>query len=188
MYLRIFPKILDTFFSSSILKTTLSACSRASEKRCSIFENFTVFPRLIKSPYKMYSLNIPYFMRVRKRFDAKKIRKIGWILDILAIFRRLGTAKMAIYLRKFTVGDAQQANRRSWFDKVGYPSAVYSSVVGGGAVADVHSALDSAETFFFEFACESVHVLPSAFAVPWKIKIATTHMIPSDRQGSSFRL
>ena len=44
------------------------------------------FPRLIKSPYKMYSLNIPYFMRVRKRFDAKKIRKIGWILDILAIF------------------------------------------------------------------------------------------------------
>ena len=45
-----------------------------------------VFPRLIKSPYKMYSLNIPYFMRVRKRFDAKKIRKIGWILDILAIF------------------------------------------------------------------------------------------------------
>ena len=136
----------------------------------------------------MYSLNIPYFMRVRKRFDAKKIRKIGWILDILAIFRRLGTAKMAIYLRKFTVGDAQQANRRSWFDKVGYPSAVYSSVVGGGAVADVHSALDSAETFFFEFACESVHVLPSAFAVPWKIKIATTHMIPSDRRGSSYRL
>ena len=47
---------------------------------------FIVFPRLIKSPYKMYSLNIPYFMRVRKRFDAKKIRKIGWILDILAIF------------------------------------------------------------------------------------------------------
>ena len=36
-----------------------------------------VFPRLIKSPYKMYSLNIPYFMRVCKRFDAKKIRKIG---------------------------------------------------------------------------------------------------------------
>ena len=40
-----------------------------------------VLPRLIKSPYKTYFLNIPYFMRVRKRFDAEKIRKIGWILD-----------------------------------------------------------------------------------------------------------
>ncbi len=36
-----------------------------------------VLPRLIKSPYKIYFLNIPYFMRVRKRLDAEKIRKIG---------------------------------------------------------------------------------------------------------------
>ena len=36
-----------------------------------------VLPRLIKSPYKTYFLNIPYFMRVRKRLDAEKIRKIG---------------------------------------------------------------------------------------------------------------
>ena len=39
--------------------------------------SFFVLPRLIKSPYKIYFLNIPYFMRVRKRFDAEKIRKIG---------------------------------------------------------------------------------------------------------------
>ena len=38
---------------------------------------FFVLPRLIKSPYKIYFLNIPYFMRVRKRLDAEKIRKIG---------------------------------------------------------------------------------------------------------------
>ena len=38
---------------------------------------FAVLPRLIKSPYKIYFLNIPYFMRVRKRLDAEKIRKIG---------------------------------------------------------------------------------------------------------------
>ncbi|MBR2308166.1 MAG: hypothetical protein IKA48_13385 [Fibrobacter sp.] len=36
-----------------------------------------VLSRLIKSPYKIYFLNIPYFMRVRKRLDAEKIRKIG---------------------------------------------------------------------------------------------------------------
>ena len=36
-----------------------------------------VLPRLVKRPYKIYFWNIPYFMRVRKRFDAKKIRKIG---------------------------------------------------------------------------------------------------------------
>jgi hypothetical protein len=36
-----------------------------------------VFPRLINSPYKTYFQNIPYFMRVRKRLDAEKIRKIG---------------------------------------------------------------------------------------------------------------
>ena len=40
-------------------------------------ETCQILPRLIKSPYKMYSLNIPYFIRVRKRFDAEKIRKIG---------------------------------------------------------------------------------------------------------------
>ena len=36
-----------------------------------------VLSPLIKSPYKTYFLNIPYFMRVRKRLDAEKIRKIG---------------------------------------------------------------------------------------------------------------
>ena len=36
-----------------------------------------VFPLLIKSPYKTYYLNIPYFMRVRKRLNAEKIRKTG---------------------------------------------------------------------------------------------------------------
>ena len=36
-----------------------------------------VLSRLIKSPYKTYIQNIPLFMRVRKRFDAEKIRKIG---------------------------------------------------------------------------------------------------------------
>jgi hypothetical protein len=36
-----------------------------------------VLSSLIKSPYKTYFLNKPYFMRVRKRFDAEKIRKIG---------------------------------------------------------------------------------------------------------------
>ena len=45
-----------------------------------------VLPRLVKSPYKIYFQNIPLFMRVRKRFDAKKIRKIGWNLDFWAIF------------------------------------------------------------------------------------------------------
>jgi hypothetical protein len=38
------------------------------------------FPRLIKSPYKLNFLNIPLFMRFRKRFDSEKIRKIGWII------------------------------------------------------------------------------------------------------------
>jgi len=36
-----------------------------------------VLPRLIKSPYKTRLLNIPLFMRVRKRFEAEKIRKNG---------------------------------------------------------------------------------------------------------------
>ena len=36
-----------------------------------------VLPQLIKSPYKTFFLKIPYFMRVRKRLDAEKIRKIG---------------------------------------------------------------------------------------------------------------
>jgi len=36
-----------------------------------------VLPSLIKSPYKIYFLNKPYFMRVRKRIDFEKIRKIG---------------------------------------------------------------------------------------------------------------
>ena len=36
-----------------------------------------VFPLLVKSPYKTCFLNIPYFMRVRKRLNAEKIRKIG---------------------------------------------------------------------------------------------------------------
>lgn len=44
-----------------------------------------VLSPLIKSPYKTYFLNIPYFIRVRKRFDAEKIRKIGWISGILLI-------------------------------------------------------------------------------------------------------
>ena len=35
-------------------------------------ESSEVLPRLIKSPYKIYFLNIPYFMRVRKRLDAEK--------------------------------------------------------------------------------------------------------------------
>ncbi len=35
-----------------------------------------VLPQLIKSTYKTYFQNIPLFMRVRKRFDAEKIRKI----------------------------------------------------------------------------------------------------------------
>jgi hypothetical protein len=44
-----------------------------------------VLPQLIKSPYKTYFLNIPYFIRVRKRFDAEKNQKkgrISWILSI----------------------------------------------------------------------------------------------------------
>ncbi|WP_407450222.1 hypothetical protein [Fibrobacter sp.] len=44
-----------------------------------------VLPQLIKIPYKTRFLNIPYFMPVRKRFDAEKIRKkgrISWILSI----------------------------------------------------------------------------------------------------------
>jgi len=46
-----------------------------------------VLPQLIKSPYKTYFLNIPYFMRGCKLFDAEKIRKkgrISWILSISA--------------------------------------------------------------------------------------------------------
>ena len=38
---------------------------------------FSVLPPLVKSPYKTYYLNIPYFMRVRKRLNAEKIRKTG---------------------------------------------------------------------------------------------------------------
>ena len=57
----------------------------AVDLRTSIEENFEVggrysspvLPSLIKSPYKIYFLNKPYFMRVRKRFDVEKIRKIG---------------------------------------------------------------------------------------------------------------
>ena len=45
-----------------------------------------VFPLLVKSLYKTYYLNIPYFMRVRKRLNAEKIRKIGWNPGIWAIF------------------------------------------------------------------------------------------------------
>jgi len=33
----------------------------------------SVLPRLVKSPYKIYFLNKPYFMRVRKRIDFEKI-------------------------------------------------------------------------------------------------------------------
>ena len=43
-----------------------------------ISRNYNVFfvlvlSPLIKSPYKTYFLNIPYFMRVRKLFDAEKM-------------------------------------------------------------------------------------------------------------------
>ena len=51
-----------------------------------LFPSALALSSLIKSPYKNYFLNIPYFMRVRKRFDAEKIRKIGWIPGIWAIF------------------------------------------------------------------------------------------------------
>ena len=77
---------------------------------------------------------------------------------------------MTIYLRKFPVGDTQQANCGPGFNYVGNPPAVHPSVVGGGAVADVHSALDSAESLFFERAHEPVHVLAPTLAMPWKIK------------------
>ena len=44
-----------------------------------------VLSRLIKSPYKIYFLNIPYFMRVRKRLDFEKrcffIVKKSMVLD-----------------------------------------------------------------------------------------------------------
>ena len=42
----------------------------------------SVLPRLIKSPYKTYFLNIPYFMRVRKRFCCEKIRNIGYFPEL----------------------------------------------------------------------------------------------------------
>ena len=45
-----------------------------------------MFPLLIKSPYKIYFLNISLFMRVRKRLVAEKIRKIGQNPAIWAIF------------------------------------------------------------------------------------------------------
>ena len=40
-------------------------------------EIIDVLLRPQKSPYKTCFQNIPYFMRVRKRLDAEKIRKIG---------------------------------------------------------------------------------------------------------------
>ena len=40
-------------------------------------ERTEVLPPLVKSPYKTCFLNIPYFMRVRKRLSAEKIRKTG---------------------------------------------------------------------------------------------------------------
>ena len=46
----------------------------------------SVLPQLVKSPYKTFFLKLPYFMRVRKRFDAEKIRRIGWIPGIWTIF------------------------------------------------------------------------------------------------------
>ena len=45
-----------------------------------------VLPSLIKSRYKTCFLNLPYFMRLRKRFGFEKIRKIGWIPGIWAVF------------------------------------------------------------------------------------------------------
>ena len=59
--------------------------AKIDDKKCKILlkgiedksKDLSVLPRLVKSLYKTYFLNIPYFMRVRKRFDAEKIRKIG---------------------------------------------------------------------------------------------------------------
>jgi hypothetical protein len=39
---------------------------------------FGFFPLLKKNRYKGYFWNISLFMRVRKRLDVEKIRKIGW--------------------------------------------------------------------------------------------------------------
>ncbi len=58
----------------------LSAISRTYN----IFFVLVLSP-LIKSPYKTCFLNIPYFMQVRKHFDAEKIRKKGWFSGILSI-------------------------------------------------------------------------------------------------------
>ena len=74
-YMVFFPRLEKSVLMSFIKTAPLS-----------IIYLFLVLPRLVKSPYKIYFQNIPLFMRVRKRFDAKKIRKIGWNLDFWAIF------------------------------------------------------------------------------------------------------
>ena len=50
-----------------------------------VSRSFLVLSSLIKSPYKTCLLNIPCFMRVRKRFDAEKIVKLGDYLDAKAL-------------------------------------------------------------------------------------------------------
>ena len=52
---------------------------------CKLIFHFQVLPRLVKSPYKTCLLNIPLFMRVRKRLDAGKIVKLGDYLDAKAL-------------------------------------------------------------------------------------------------------
>ena len=56
------------------------------EIRCPAYAESLVLFQLIKSPYKIYFLNIPLFMRARKRFYAEKIRNIGCFPEFWAIF------------------------------------------------------------------------------------------------------
>ena len=76
---------LQNYFYQHIL---LSHCHHRQGKALFqrlLKQEYFVLSLLIKSPYKTYFWNISYFMQVRKRFDAEKIRKKGWISGILSI-------------------------------------------------------------------------------------------------------
>ena len=77
---------------------------------------------------------------------------------------------MAVDFQELPVRDAQQADRGAGLDYIGDSSSVRPAVVRSGAIADVHSTLDSAESLLFKCDHEPIHVLAPTFAVPWKIK------------------
>jgi hypothetical protein len=92
------------------------------------------------------------------------------ILGFGPFFWSLGAAEEAVDFQEIPVGDVQQADRGAGLDYIGDSSSVCPAVVSCGAIADIHSALYLAETFFFENAYKSIHVLASALAVSWKIE------------------